>query len=191
MPTIIPIAFNDSGTPIPGTTQIGDLSIGETNQDYGAYPSGYRFWATPDLDLYYVIAYPNPVGNQPNPLSIPCYVGFYGTQNKTDLEFLNLANYIANQDGDPQNFTNGADAITWLNNNGYWTSYINTITPTPTATNTPTVTPTNTPTPTATNTPTNTKTPTPTPSQTEPFFILAQSGDILTAQDGSGIEYQH
>jgi len=42
-----------------------------------------------------------------------------------------------------------------------------------------------------TTTPTNTKTPTPTPTPTEPFFILIQSGDILTAQDGSGIEYQH
>jgi hypothetical protein len=40
-------------------------------------------------------------------------------------------------------------------------------------------------------TPTNTLTPTPTPTPTEPFFILIQSGDILTAQDGSGIEYQH
>jgi hypothetical protein len=64
-----------------------------------------------------------------------------------------------------------------------------TITPTETPTNTPTPTPTTTSTPTVT--PTNTKTPTPTPTQTEPFFILIQSGDILTAQDGSGIEYQH
>jgi hypothetical protein len=68
---------------------------------------------------------------------------------------------------------------------------------TPTSSETPTVTPTNTetPTPTVTETPTltptNTETPTPTPTPTEPFFILIQSGDILTAQDGSGIEYQH
>ena len=41
----------------------------------------------------------------------------------------------------------------------------------------------------STRSPTNTLTPTPT--STEPFFILIQSGDILTAQDGSGIEYQH
>jgi hypothetical protein len=53
----------------------------------------------------------------------------------------------------------------------------------------PTATPT--PTNTVTPTPTNTKTPTPTPTPTEPFFILIQNGDILTAQDGSGIEYQH
>jgi hypothetical protein len=59
------------------------------------------------------------------------------------------------------------------------------VTPTPTPTNTQTPTNTETPTP----TPTNTLTPTPT--STEPFFILIQSGDILTAQDGSGIEYQH
>jgi hypothetical protein len=73
----------------------------------------------------------------------------------------------------------------------------NTETPTPTATQTPTVTPTSTitPTPTPTETTTLTETPTPTPTitptSTEPFFILAQNGDILTAQDGSGIEYQH
>jgi hypothetical protein len=75
----------------------------------------------------------------------------------------------------------------------------NTETPTPTITDTPTETPIITPTPTVTPTttstptvtPTNTKTPTPTPTSTEPFFILIQNGDILTAQDGSGLEYQH
>ena len=72
-----------------------------------------------------------------------------------------------------------------------------TSTPTPSVTETPTNTPinTNTPTPTNTSTPTNTVTPTktatPTPTPTEPFFILIQNGDILTAQDGRGIEYQH
>ena len=75
---------------------------------------------------------------------------------------------------------------------------INTNTPTPTETIplTPTSTETQTPTPTETTpTPTNTVTPTktatPTPTPTEPFFILIQNGDILTAQDGRGIEYQH
>lgn len=124
MATITPIAYNNTGNPIPGTTQIGDLAIGDTSQDYGAFPSGFRFWATPDEDLYYVIAYPVPAGNHPNPLSIPCYVGFFKTQTKTLADFLGLANYIANQDNDPQNFTNGQTAVTWLNNNGYWTSYV-------------------------------------------------------------------
>jgi len=62
---------------------------------------------------------------------------------------------------------------------------------TPTITETPTPTPTNTETPTPTVTPTSTITPTPTPTPTEPFFILAQNGNILTAQNGNGIEYQH
>jgi hypothetical protein len=68
-----------------------------------------------------------------------------------------------------------------------------TLTETPTPTPTPSVTETLTPTPTETTTLTETPTPTPTitPTSTEPFFILAQNGDILTAQDGSGIEYQH
>lgn len=72
-------------------------------------------------------------------------------------------------------------------------------TPTPSTTTTPTVTPTNTNTPTTsqtptlttTQTPTNTTTSTPTPTPTEPYFILAQSSEILTAQTGDGIEYQH
>lgn len=124
MATITPIAYNNSGTPISGTEQIGNLSIGDTNQDYGAYPSGYTFWATPDQDLHYVVAYPVPSGNHPNPLSLPCYVGFFKTPTKTLSDFLSLANYISNQDNDPQNFTSGQAAVTWLNNNGYWTSYV-------------------------------------------------------------------
>jgi hypothetical protein len=82
-------------------------------------------------------------------------------------------------------------STTWVTGSTvYVSAVINTpVTPTPTSTSTPTVTPTNTVTPTPTNTETPTNTPTPTP--TEPFFILAQNGDILTAQDGSGIEYQH
>jgi hypothetical protein len=47
------------------------------------------------------------------------------------------------------------------------------------------------PVPTPTPTPTVTETPTNTPTPTEPFFILVQNGNILTAQNGSGIEYQH
>ena len=52
------------------------------------------------------------------------------------------------------------------------------------------------PTPTPTSTPTNTATPTntPTPSSSPSvanYFILAENGDIITAQNGDGIEYQH
>ena len=123
MATITPIAYNNSGTPIPGTTQLGTLAIGSTSQDYGAFPSGYRFWATPDQNLHYVVAYPVPAGNHPNPLSIPCYVGFFKTPTKTESDFIDLAEYLSVQDNDPQTFTGGTEAKNWLNTNNYWTSY--------------------------------------------------------------------
>ena len=126
MASITPIAYNNSGIPIFGTTQLGDLAIGSTSQDYGAFPSGYRFWSTPDEDLHYVVAYAVPAGNHPNPLSLPCYVGFFKTPTKTENDFIDLAEYISIQDNDPQTFTGGTQAKTWLNNNNYWTSYSDT-----------------------------------------------------------------
>lgn len=125
MASITPIAYNNSVTPIDGTTQIGDLAIGTSPQDYGStpFPGNKRFWATPDEDLHYVIAYPVPSGDHPNPLSIPCYVGFLKSVLKTEESFVEISNYFATSLGTPQNFTNGSDAKTWLNNNGYWTSF--------------------------------------------------------------------
>ena len=90
----------------------------------------------------------------------------------------------------PTSDSSGNDVLV-INNGGItWEEKCVTLpTPTPTPTTTNTITPTITPT--NTITPTPSITPTITPTSTEPFFILAQNGDILTAQDGSGIEYQH
>ena len=129
MATIIPVAYNPSLNPIPGTEQVGELAIGITSQDYSLQPGGVRFWATPDLDLGYVIAHVNPSGNQPNPVSIfPTYVGFWRSDSLTESSFIELAEDVSVWDGNPQTFTNGLDAKTWLNNNGYWTSYSNVVT---------------------------------------------------------------
>jgi hypothetical protein len=91
-------------------------------------------------------------------------VGFYRSANLTENSFVELTNTVFGQ-----NFTNGTDCKTWLNDNGYWTSFVPPlVTPTPTATNTQTPTPTQTQTGTAavtpTVTPTNTQTPSVTPS---------------------------
>ncbi len=124
MATIIPVAYNPSLNPISGTEQVGELAIGTTEQDYSLQPGGVRFWATPDLDLGYVIAHVNAAGNQPNPLSIsPTYVGFWRSALLTESSFIELAEDVSVWDGDPQTFTDGNDAKTWLNTNGYWTSY--------------------------------------------------------------------
>ena len=78
----------------------------------------------PDQDLGYVIAVPVSGNTQPTPFSgVNASVGFFISEFKTEESFINLAEYIANQDNDPQTFVDGEAAITWLNANGYWTSF--------------------------------------------------------------------
>lgn len=157
MPTARPFAYN-TGSTISGTEQLGDLAIGVDPLDYSEQPGGVRWWNGPDEDLGYIIAISVPSGGQPNPFDIPAYVGFERSETKTEQSFVNLVNQLF-----VQSFTTGNECKTYLNNNGYWTSWIN-ISPTPTPT--PTITPTNTitPTPTITPTTTPTQTVTPTPS---------------------------
>lgn len=115
MATSRPFAYN-TGAGITGTTQYGSLAVGTPSAGFGS--TGLQWWMGPDEDLGYVIAHPTPAGNQPNPLSIPAYVGFWRSTAKTELSFLALANIIGGQ-----TFANGATAANWINNNGYWTSY--------------------------------------------------------------------
>lgn len=122
MPTARPFAYN-TGSPIPGTLQIGDLAIGVDPLDYSTNPGGVQWWNGPDEDLGYVIAHPTPAGNQPNPLGIPAYLGFWRSEFLTETSFIGIAQYVSNQHGSPQTFTTGSSAKTWLNANGYWTSY--------------------------------------------------------------------
>jgi hypothetical protein len=167
MATSRPFAYN-TGSTISGTEQIGDLAIGVDDIDYDGGVGGVTWWMGPDEDLGYVICRPNVTGNQPNPVGIPAYVGFLRSKFKTEESFVDLVNGVYGQ-----SFTTGDECKTYLNNNGYWTSWINTVpspTPTNTPTPTPTVTSTNTPTPTIT--PTNTVTPTPTPTNSTDLNVL-------------------
>ena len=50
-------------------------------------------------------------------------MGFWRTDDFTDQSFINLSEYVSQYDGSPQTFTTGLEAKTWLNNNGFWTSY--------------------------------------------------------------------
>ena len=147
MATSRPFAYN-TGASISGTTQFGSLIVGDINADYGSDYGGVKWWGGPNEDLRYIIGTSRP-GGQPVPPGAggTAQVGFWGTPlgDKTDSAFLNLANYIGSKSG--QTFTTTNDATTWLNANGYYTSY-NTITPTPTSTLS--ITPTQTPTLTST-----------------------------------------
>jgi hypothetical protein len=179
--TTRPFAYNPSLSPIPGTTEFGNLVLGNVDVDYNTNYGGVRWWSGPleSETLGYVIGNARP-GGQPVPSGVGGVgnVGFWRSKYHTDQSFLDLANYIGVKNGQPP-FATTNDAEIWLESNGYYTSF-NLPTPTPTLTvtqtptntqtQTPTITPTNTNTQTPTNTltPTNTQTPTPsiTASQT-------------------------
>jgi hypothetical protein len=122
MSTSRPFAYN-TGSAIAGTDQVGNLAIGFPTSGFGS--TGLEWWNGPDEDLGYVIACQVPDESQPTPeMGNLASVGFYRTGLFTDESFIDLAEYIARVvSNNPQNFANGSDAKTWLNNNGYWTSY--------------------------------------------------------------------
>jgi len=131
MATSRPFAYN-TGAPISGTIQVGDLAIGYPVTGFTDSP---QFWNGPDEELGYVIAYSQPNGLHPNPVFIPAFLGFKRSKFLTEQSFIDIANYVAN--GATAPFASGNEASTWLTNNGYWNSWVP-ISPTPTPTPTPT-----------------------------------------------------
>ena len=116
MATARPFAYNP-GTTIPGTEQIGTLSIGYPTSGFTNNP---QYWNGPDEELGYVIAQPVSGNTQPTPQSgVTASVGFFRSDDLTEGSFIDLSETIAGQ-----SFANGGEAKTWLNNNGYWTSYV-------------------------------------------------------------------
>ena len=69
MATTKPFAYNPSLSPISGTTQIGTLAVGTTDQDYSINPGGVKWWMGPNEDLGYVIGIPVSGGTQPTPVT--------------------------------------------------------------------------------------------------------------------------
>lgn len=122
MAIITPVAYNFSGNPqISTTTQVGNLSVGTSPQDYGVLgqANGVVYYATPDETFRYIIAHDDLSGSHNGkPGNVPAYLGFWATSAKTESAFLDFVNTMFNQ-----SFTGGTDAVTYLNNNGYWTSF--------------------------------------------------------------------
>jgi Concanavalin A-like lectin/glucanases superfamily len=83
----------------------------------------------PDETLGYVIAKAVPSNSITSPAGINASIAFERSSALTDESFLVLSNIISKQ-----NHTLTSDAVSWLNSNGYWTSYV---LPTPTPTVTP------------------------------------------------------
>jgi uncharacterized delta-60 repeat protein len=59
-----PFAYNVGG-PISGTTQYGDLVVGNIDTDYSINYGGVKWWGGPDEELGYVVAYSAPLDNHP------------------------------------------------------------------------------------------------------------------------------
>ena len=176
MATTRPFAYNP-GAPINGTSQFGSIAFGNISEDYGADYGGVKWWMGPDESLGYFIVYPDPSNTHPSQIfGVYGSLGFIGVKTFSTQDLINLTNLLPARNGLTP-FTNIDDAYNWLVNNDYWTNYVpsNTSTPTPTPSSTPTITP----------------TPTPTPSATIMYYILLQDSNILTAENGYGIEFQY
>jgi hypothetical protein len=130
MATARPFAYYPGGSGgsniIPGTSQTGSIAVGVTASGYNSGVGGVRWWNGPDEDLGYIIGKTVPAGNQPNPDGVAAYLGFLRSSSFTDSSFVSLTNYVANG---ATAFTNtqGNQAKDWLNSNGYWTSYLGTV----------------------------------------------------------------
>lgn len=122
MATARPFAYN-SGSILSGTEQYGTIAVGTGDNPYDENYGGLQWWQGPDEELGYCIGTSVPSGDQPTPLGNIGTVTFWRSSVKTEESFIELSEYISTQDGDPQNFTGGTEAKTWLNNNGYWTSF--------------------------------------------------------------------
>lgn len=121
MATARPFAYN-TGAGITGTTQVGNLAIGTPTEGFAS--TGIEWWNGPDEDLGYVIACQVPSDNQPTPVpGVSASVGFFRSSSLTEGSFIALANQIAGPSGGGP-FASGTAANTWLNNNGFWSSFV-------------------------------------------------------------------
>ena len=119
MATSRPFAYN-TGAGITGTVQFGFLAVGTPTAGFSS--TGLEWWNGPDEDLGYVIAQSVPGDTQPTPVpGVSASVGFFRSSALTDPSFISLSNTIAGPSGP---FASGSAAKTWLNANGYWTSYV-------------------------------------------------------------------
>ena len=112
-------AYNTGGL-ISGLTQTGNLAISGTS--FSGLTSSLTWYNGPDETLGYVIAYESP--GQSKPGGGTANVQFWRSATQSDASFLSISNYISSRYSTPQNFTNPSTAKTWLNTNGYWTSWI-------------------------------------------------------------------
>ena len=112
-----PFARN-TGNPLVGTAQFGDLVVGLQPLPYDENYGGIKWWNGAEEELGYVIGTDVPAENHPTPIGNIGSVRFWRTTAFTDNDFVFVANRVTKQ-----GFTGATQAYSWLTNNGYWTSY--------------------------------------------------------------------
>ena len=109
MANTTPLAYNPSLSPIAGTTQVGTLAVGTTQQDYSGNIGGITWWMGSDEDLGYVIAHPMSGNTQPTPLTTN-QITLSPTYKGTDIALSNN-NQTAHQNFGYQQSVLGTNSI--------------------------------------------------------------------------------
>jgi len=108
----------NTGSYLPGTTQLGNLVITDNPNTY----PGFTWWAAVSNNIIankYVICRQVPLPRLANSQipNVTVNFGFLGSEDKTDASYLSLVNQVSGQ-----TFVVVQNATNWLNANGYWTS---------------------------------------------------------------------
>jgi len=120
MPTSRAFAYNSSLIAPTGATQFGNIAIQSTGWTAGC--GGLKWYNGPDEDLGYVIGYvwpyPKTAASETEIIS-GTSVGFRRSATSSNATFLSTVFNLTSQ-----SFQTASVAKTYLNNNGYWTSFV-------------------------------------------------------------------
>ena len=121
-----PFAYN-TGSTIAGTTQIGDIAVGDTAQDYSSGPGGVQWYMGPSENTGYVVARVDEAGGHTTH-SENAKLAFRRSEDFTNESFTTLVNGISLETGGT-GVTSSAEASIWLEeqemfiNTGYCQEY--------------------------------------------------------------------
>ena len=115
MGTTTPFAYN-TGSTIDGTTQVGDIAVGSTYQDYSQSPGGVTWFMGPDESLGYVIAHIDENSGHSSP-SGNVKLSFAVAEDFTDESLITVVNRISLEKGGT-GVTSSEDALIWINEQG-------------------------------------------------------------------------
>ena len=118
-----PFAYDSTGSTVPtGTQKFGDLLIGQDlSLDYFNDYAGYKWYNGTDESIYWVIARYFSGASQ--------NFDFWGAVKTNDAYESNLTGMTYYLSNFTEEFNNPRECKTWLNNNNYWTSYGESLSP--------------------------------------------------------------